>query len=221
MNNQSSRERILERLRANRKPFEDAPPRPAHYLPVTRLDDPDLVARFRAEVERLKGALHTPASDQAAIDLVLELVGGDPAVIAWERLPLPGLTDALAKRNVKVIIPRARGERRRDELMNAEPIRVGITGADAAFATTGTLALVTDEAQGRITSLVPPVHIALLRRERLFPRLEDWITVEGRAAVARSSSVAFVTGPSRTGDIEMQTILGVHGPGVVHIILLA
>ncbi len=105
--------------------------------------------------------------------------------------------------------------------MNAEPIRVGITGADAAFATTGTLALVTDEAQGRITSLVPPVHIALLRRERLFPRLEDWITVEGRAAVARSSSVAFVTGPSRTGDIEMQTILGVHGPGVVHIILLA
>src|SRR5262245_1141112 len=208
MTNQSSRDRILERLRSNRKPFEDAPPRPAKYLPVTKLDDSDLVERFRAEVDRLKGKLHTPADDESAIDLVLDLIGGDPAVIAWERLPLPGLTDALAKRNVKITIPRARGEQRREELLKAEPIRVGITGADAAFATTGTLALVTDEVQGRIPSLLPPVHVALLRRERLFPRLEDWIAAEGRAAVARSSSVAFVTGPSRTGDIEMQTILG-------------
>jgi hypothetical protein len=89
MSEQSSRDRILGALRANRKPFEDAPPRPAQYLPVTRLDDPDVVARFRAELERLKGELHTPADDQAAIDLVLELIGNDAAVVAWERLPLP------------------------------------------------------------------------------------------------------------------------------------
>jgi L-lactate dehydrogenase complex protein LldG len=168
----------------------------------------------------LKGQLHTPADDEAAIELVLELIGGDPIVISWERLPLPGLTDALARRSVEIVIPRARGDQRAAELAKAEPIRVGITGADAAFATTGTLVLVTDEMQGRLPSLLPPVHIALLRREQLFPRLEDWITVEGRATLARSSSVAFVSGPSRTGDIEMQLVLGVHGPGAVHVVLL-
>ncbi len=221
MNNQnSSRDRILGALRANRRPFEDAAPRPSPYLPVTRLDDPDLVARFKAEIERLSGKFHVPADSQAAIDLVLSLIGDDQAVIAWEGLPLPGLDAALAGRHIRVVVPHARGEQRSAELANAEPIRVGITGADAAFATTGTLVLVTDDGHGRLPSLLPPVHIALLRRDRLFPRLEDWIAKESRAAVAGSSSIAFVTGPSRTGDIEMQTILGVHGPGVVHVILL-
>lgn len=218
--NMSSRDRILQKLRASRPPFEDAPPRPMQYLPVTRLDDPDLVARFKAELERLTGQFHQAADHAQAVEMVLSIIGEDNAVMAWESLPLPGLVEALAQRNIKVTIPRARGEQRTAELVASEPIRVGITGADAAFATTGTLALVTRQKQGRIPSLLPPVHVALLERKRLFPRLEDWIGVEGRAALAVSNSIAFVTGPSRTGDIEMQTILGVHGPGVVHVVLL-
>jgi L-lactate dehydrogenase complex protein LldG len=63
------------------------------------------------------------------------------------------------------------------------------------------------------------VHIALLKRSRLYPRLEDWLYVEGRQALAESRSVAFVTGPSRTADIEMTPILGVHGPGKVHVVV--
>jgi L-lactate dehydrogenase complex protein LldG len=180
------------------------------YLPVTRLDDPDLVARFKAELERLTGQFHQAIDHAQAVEIVLSIIGEDRAVMAWESLPLPGLAEALAQRSIKVTIPRARGDQRTAELVAAEPIRVGITGADAAFATTGTLALVTRANQGRIPS----------ERKRLFPRLEDWIGVEGRAALAVSNSIALVTGPSRTGDIEMQTILGVHGPGVVHVVLL-
>jgi L-lactate dehydrogenase complex protein LldG len=223
MNNagHSSRDRILQRLRASKPPFEDAPPRPAQYLPVTRLDeDADLVARFKAEVERLTGHVHLPPTALDAMNTILDIVGEDRTVMGWENLPLPGLNDDLAARGIQIVIPRARGDQRLAELQKAEPIRVGITGADAAFATTGTLALITNEQQGRLPSLLPPVHVALLRRDRLFPRLEDWLASEGRAVMSRSASIVLVTGPSRTGDIEMQTILGVHGPGVIHVIVL-
>lgn len=221
MSSANSRDRILQRLRASKPPFEDAPPRPEKYLPVTRLeDDADLVARFKAEVERLTGQVHLPATALDAMNTVLDIVGEDRTVVAWESLPLPGLKDVLAAHGTQIVIPRARGEQRLSELQKAEPIRVGITGADAAFATTGTLALITNAQQGRLPSLLPPVHVALLRRDRFFPRIEDWLASEGRAAMSTSASIALVTGPSRTGDIEMQTILGVHGPGVVHVIVL-
>ncbi|MCC7446753.1 MAG: lactate utilization protein [Anaerolineae bacterium] len=219
-NNNSSRDRILKALRANRPPFEDAPPRPSSYVPVTKVDNADLVGRFRAELERLTGKVHEPATDQEAISVVLDILGDDSAVVAWDKLPLPGLTDALTAKNIRIVVPHARGDQRVSELTNAEPVRVGITGADAGFAATGTLALVTEEGQGRIPSLLPPVHVALLQRARLFPRLEDWFSIEGRDALARSNSIALVTGPSRTGDIEMKLILGVHGPGVIHVVIL-
>jgi L-lactate utilization protein LutC len=213
----NSRDRILQKLRVNR-PFEDAPPSPESYLPITRLEEADLVARFRAEVERLTGRVHTPADAEEAIELVLEIVGESTSVMTWEALPLPGLTDALTARGVSMIVPHARGDR--TVLIEAEQVRVGITGASAAFAATGTLALATNAQQGRLPSLLPPVHITLLSRERLLPRFEDWITAEARASLATSNSIALITGPSRTGDIEMQTIVGVHGPGILHVIVI-
>lgn len=214
-----ARAAILERLRATAAPFEDAPPRPDHYLNVSRAPDGDLAERFKAEIERLNGYVHIAQDTEAAIETVLKLLDGIDRVMAWDALPLPGLVEALAGRQITQITPRARGGSRSDVLQNAEPIRAGITGADAAFATTGTLALVTGADQGRLPSLLPPMHIALLRRDRLVGRLEDWLHVDGRAALRESNSVVFISGPSRTSDIEMQTILGVHGPGVLHVVI--
>lgn len=218
---QGSRAQILARLRAD-TPFEDAPSRPAHYLPVTNTPDGDFIARFTAEVERLSGKVHVAADPQQAIPQVLNILdelGGVSGVMAWDALPLPGIAEALQAHGIKISVPRARGDQRASTLIQTEPTRVGITGVDAAFATTGTLALVTNERQGRLPSLLPPVHIALLRRDRLHGRLEDWLSIEGRLALLASNSIALITGPSRTSDIEMQTILGVHGPGVLHIVL--
>lgn len=219
--NHGARDRILKRLRAS-QPFEDAPPRPNAYLPITGLPDGDLLTRFTAELERLSGKVHAVSDAQEAIAAVLSILddlGNVSQVIAWEDLPILHLVEPLRERNISVSIPHARGTERRQQLVEAEPVRVGITGVDAAFATTGTLALVTNEGQGRLPSLLPPVHIALLRRDRLYARLEDWLSVEGRAAMFASNSIAFITGPSRTSDIEMQTILGVHGPGVLHVVV--
>src|SRR5579862_7525016 len=138
----SSRDRILGGLRTTRVPFDSVSARPATYLPVT--DDPsDRLARFKTELERLAGNVHIMESPDQAVACVLEIVGTDKAVIAWENLPLPGLEDALRTHQIEIHIPKARGDERAKALEAAERIRVGITGADAAFATTGTLALKT------------------------------------------------------------------------------
>jgi L-lactate dehydrogenase complex protein LldG len=216
----NSREQILGTLRANQRPFPNLSPRPNSYAPVTRFNAEDRLARFTTEVEQRFGVVHITADEQSALQAVLSLCEPDKLVMAWENLPLPGLTEALAEQQIQVVNVRARHEERLSTLVSAEKIRVGITGVDAAFATTGTLALVTKAGQGRVPSLLPPVHIALLRRDRLFERLEDWFAGEGHEALRQSSSVALITGPSSTGDIEHHTVLGAHGPGTVHIIML-
>ena len=215
----SSRDQILGTLRAHRKPFPTVPDRPAAYVPVTRFGIEDRLARFNAEVAHRFGTVHLASDQAAAILLVLALIEADKAVIAWENLPLTGLIAALNERHIQLVHVRTRDENRADTLKAAEKIRVGITGADAGFATTGTLALVSMKGQGRIPSLLPPVHIALLPRERIYERLEDWFAVEGRAAMKTSRSIALVTGPSSTGDIEQTNVLGAHGPGTVHIVV--
>ncbi len=215
----SSRDKILEKLRGQRKPFPAVTDRPAVYIPVTRFGAEDRLERFKSEVATRFGTVHVATDEPNAIQIVLALLETDQAVIAWENLPLPGLTEALNGRQIQVVYVRTRDENRKATLQNAEKIRVGITGADAAFATTGTLALVSMKGQGRIPSLLPPVHIALLPRERIYEHLEDWFAVEGRAAMNTSRSIALVTGPSSTGDIEQTNVLGAHGPGTVHIVV--
>jgi L-lactate dehydrogenase complex protein LldG len=218
----TSRDRILARLRANRPPFPDAAPRPEAFRSVTQVDPADLLPRFTAEVERLTGKVHACQTEAEAKGVISDIIGTDRRVMAWGTLPLPDLGAALSAAGVQIVVPQARGTGadRREALLDIEPIRVGITGADAGLATTGSLVMITTGDQGRLPSLMPPVHIAVLRRERLFASLEAWMAAEGREALTDSNSITLITGPSRTGDIEMMIVLGVHGPGQVHIVLV-
>jgi L-lactate dehydrogenase complex protein LldG len=95
---------------------------------------------------------------------------------------------------------------------------VGVTGAVAGVCDTGSLALVADWSRPRSTSLVPPVHVALLPSSRLVDRYADAV---GRLAAIRPipSAMWFITGPSRSADIELTLVTGMHGPGEVHVVL--
>ncbi|MBI2886587.1 MAG: LUD domain-containing protein [Chloroflexi bacterium] len=102
---------------------------------------------------------------------------------------------------------------------------MGVTGTNIAIAESGTLVLVTNEGNGRLVSALPPVHVAILGVEKIVPTLEDAAAVLRllpRSATGQKLSVytSFITGPSRTGDIELSMTTGVHGPKEVHIILL-
>ena len=102
-------------------------------------------------------------------------------------------------------------------------VKVGLTGADAALAATGSLVLLTGKGKPRLVSLLPPVHIAVITRQQIIPDLESLMTEfrEKKPDVfQQNSSIMIISGPSRTADIAMQLILGMHGPRELHIIIL-
>ena len=96
---------------------------------------------------------------------------------------------------------------------------VGITGVDYALADTGTLVLLSSPYEARMISLLPPAHLAVMACSRLLTGLDELFTLLPDPAVA-SSSMVFITGPSRTADIEQILVQGVHGPGEIVIILV-
>lgn len=97
----------------------------------------------------------------------------------------------------------------------------GITDVHAALAETGTLICCSDARHSRGLSLVPPVHVAIVRRSDIVADMIDfWVRYRGQAHTQLPSSIAFITGPSKTADIEGELVQGVHGPGQVHIVLV-
>ena len=94
----------------------------------------------------------------------------------------------------------------------------GVTDVRFAIAETGSLVIEGSHDHGRALSLVPPVHVAIVDPAKLLPDLLDLF--EHLARDARPSNTVIITGPSKTADIEMNLVTGVHGPGVVHALLL-
>lgn len=225
----SSRERILGKLRAARAPFPDAPPRPPVYRPVVHMDDPspdDLLARFTFEMERLSGQVFSVEGDEAARRKVLELLAAHGAshILAWHftHIPVRKLRAAIEAAGIQISQPDVQDEFRAETMEAIRGAQVGLTGADAAAAATGTLIVSTGPGRGRIPTMLPPVHIAVITLDQIVPHLEAWLAAERARdlkAVRGAANLCFISGPSRTGDIEMELILGVHGPGVVQVVV--
>jgi L-lactate utilization protein LutC len=96
---------------------------------------------------------------------------------------------------------------------------LGISSADYALADTGTLVMLSSRAEARLISLLPPVHLAIVPRERLLSGLDELFTLLPRPA-EQTSSMVLITGPSRTADIEQILVRGVHGPGEIHVVIV-
>ena len=218
----SARNEILDRLRAAtqlHKPFDEEAVQGASLQPVTPIaDGEDLRARFIAEVERVKGVVHPAESDDEAQQILRGLLTSHNVVraTAWHQrfVPLPDLDAVLHELN----IARVDGDN-----ASVETAEAGITGVDWAIAATGTLVLSSGEGRSRMASLLPPMHIAVVTTDQLVPRLEDYIAAQraNKLGVFRTSSnITLITGSSRTSDIEMHPVFGVHGPLELHVILI-
>jgi L-lactate dehydrogenase complex protein LldG len=143
-------------------------------------------------------------------------------VLAWapQWIGVPGLLDALVAAAIDVDegwLPDGRD--RTGRLAALDPVRVGITGAFAGIAGSGTIAVVSGPGRPRLASLLVPVHVAVLRADCLYPSLAALLAAHANV-VEEGSNLVLITGPSRTADIEMTLTRGVHGPGEIHVILL-
>lgn len=211
----SSKDIILKRLRKGQKPFQDVQPVTARKAVVNLPDEAPqaLRQRFIEEAEKLSATVWQPQNTQEALDQLLELIGADERVLAWEfsKIPLDGLQDALEKANISV------AEERDGD------VRVGITGAHAAIAATGSIVLKAGKDTPRMISLLPHTHIAIIKQDQLLANMEAWAAQEranGFDTFKKSSHVNIITGASRTADIGMELVLGAHGPAHLHLMIL-
>lgn len=94
---------------------------------------------------------------------------------------------------------------------------VGITTVQAAIAETGTLVLDSTQERHRLVSLVPPVHIAIVDASKIYETLGEVLAFIHKNDI--SPAVTFITGPSRTADIELTLTVGVHGPQELYVII--
>ena len=102
---------------------------------------------------------------------------------------------------------------------------VGISGVNIAIADSGTLVILSNEGNGRLVTTLPPVHIALMGIDKIVPTLDDATEILKMLAPSATGQkmsvyVSFITGPSRSADIELSLTIGVHGPKELHIVLL-
>ena len=181
--------------------------------------------RFRAALEAIAGVVHEASSIDQAAGIVAGIAErlGTRAILSWtdEAMALPGMTAALQARGLSIVDPEVpqTGDARPPRLAELAALPLGLTGADAGLAETGSVVLATGAGRPRMASLLVPVHVAVLRVDRLVDSISTLLATRGDLVAAGSNLVA-ITGPSRTADIEHTLSRGVHGPGEVHVILL-
>lgn len=183
------------------------------------------VARFSAACERVGGHVHHLSTIPEVVALVQGLCEGAPhaSLLAWhaDELPVPGLLDALSEAGITVLSASVRPDAvgHAEDMRRLDAAAVGLTGAIALLADTGSLVVASGAGRPRLASLLPPVHVALVRREQLVPSLGAW-TAQDPTRVRAWANCVVITGPSRTADIEMTLTRGVHGPRVVHVVFV-
>lgn len=120
----------------------------------------------------------------------------------------------LVRRLVTIAGIACRQDASRDELFSSD---VGITSAQWAIAETGTLVLESAAERHRLVSLVPPVHVCVLKAGSIRQSMGEILELLDTNA---NPAITFITGASRTSDIELTLAIGVHGPGELHVIVV-
>ena len=172
----------------------------------------DLVALFRTRAESMQSTTEEVAIDAEvpqAVARYLKASGLPSSGCVWPALS--ALDWAGAGLSLEARVPRRE---------NGGDDPVGITGAFAAIAETGTLMVVSGPDTPASTSLLPETHVAVLAAGRIVAHMEEAWDLARAAFGQLPRAVNFISGPSRTGDIEQQLVLGAHGPYRVHIVIV-
>ena len=220
----SEREKIFARIRealsvqapvpghhgetGNHPSFNGAPSAHAReWLPPTRDTFEERLARFRANATDLKATFYLANNREELAKLLLELRD----VEGWKKVASHGgeLTDAVCK---TLGLPVCRTDQKYD-VNELEGCDAGITECDALIAQTGSVLVTNRSAGGRALSVLPVHHVVIARREQLLRDLPAaFELLKKKYAGNYPSMISFITGPSRTGDIERILVLGAHGP---------
>ena len=188
-----------------------------------------LLAQLKKSAVLQEWKILVVASDAEARDAVINIATGlnaqrivrtaHPAV---ERLDLD---EAFSAKSIECVLL-ASGAQQPDPVHLQEiaaQADIGVTGVDYLIAETASASLVSREGMSRMASLLPPVHIAVAHMDQVVESLEELLTLREAELAGESSRnwyMNLVSGPSKTADIEQTIVIGVHGPGEVHLVVV-
>jgi L-lactate utilization protein LutC len=220
MNNSEAKSAIFASIRQNlaaSQPF-DAAHQAHHGQPdssftasaMNELEKETLIENFRQNLEFVGGKFSLVYEETEAAEVLFAIIRGKAArKIAISDSPLVKKITGYLKINAEFIETAPA-----DVLFESD---LGVTGAQWAIAETGTLVLESESERHRLTSLVPPVHVCVLEARNIRQTLGEILEI---LQTRLSRTITFVTGASRTSDIELTLAIGVHGPGELHVILI-
>ena len=150
----NSRENILNKLKNKPKPFPEKV-RVENYLSMVKLEkkDPDsLLEYFKSEAEKLSSQVTICSSEVEAEQTLFNLLENEQQVNCWssENLPIKNLFQSLGNKGINI--------------SENEDVRIGITGVQSALAATGSIVLASGKGRSRLASLLPEVHIVLIKK---------------------------------------------------------
>lgn len=220
MNTSEAKKAIFASIRqslAASKPFDAA--HQAHHgqrapvpaAPVSpELSKATLIENFRESLEFVGGRISLVYEETEAAEVLYSIISEKEArKIAISHSPLVKKICGFLKISAEFI------ENAAPEVLFESDL--GVTGAQWAIAETGTLVLEAESERHRLTSLVPPVHVCVLEARNIRQTLGEILEI---LQTRLSRAITFVTGASRTSDIELTLAIGVHGPGELHVILI-
>jgi L-lactate dehydrogenase complex protein LldG len=222
-----NREKFLNQIasRLNRPRISSPVERPSwkfqpQYEVLKDASQDELLEVLKEQCKKIHTNLYTPDSKElpAILSDIVANYGGGP-VVTWkdERFSQWGLDYLMKKewpdQNIEVYEWNFRlGEQ---NIRKAEQANVGLTISEITLAESGTVVLFSDENKGRTVSFLPATSIVLIPKSTLVPRITQ-AAKKMREIHQKTGQVAscinFITGPSNSADIELNLVVGVHGP---------
>jgi L-lactate dehydrogenase complex protein LldG len=152
--------------------------------------------------------------------------GDQKRVVAWAHPLIEhlNLAAALAEQNVPLFVTELRKTTDQNIRQQVIDAYIGITSADFCMADTATLVMRTRPGHARTVSLVPAIHIAVIKLDQIIADLKElyallkWDPHERQEGL--TNCLTFISGPSKTADIEATMVHGAHGPREVHLFVI-
>lgn len=180
------------------------------YYRQTSLNQQEKIELFIKNVEEVSGKAYVVNSKRELENRIREIIDQLQAktIIHWDHPLLEQVDIDWIDLNSDIYLWGSL-KSKEENIAIAKEASIGITAVDAAIANTGTIVLLADGKKGRAVSLLPPVHIAIITANQLVTRMGE---VFEKFRETDCSSINFITGPSKSADIELTLTVGVHGP---------
>ncbi|HKM51110.1 MAG TPA: LUD domain-containing protein [Candidatus Bathyarchaeia archaeon] len=181
-----------------------------------------LVSIFKAELESLSGHLHLVSTNKAG-ELIARIAKEKGVKLAVKcMVPFEdeiNIAEAFGKTGISLVEIGTRDIGNVKDTITAADM--GLSGADLAIAEIGAIAIASRKDEDKLVTCLPRVHVAIIPSSLLVHHPDDALPfLQSTLRDSQPCVVSFISGPSRTGDIEMKLVLGVHGPHEVHVVML-